>query len=84
MPTLTLYTKPDCSLCDEARAAIERVRARMAFALDVVDISADTALTERYGQRVPVVLVDGDEAAQYVVDELDLERRLAAGAGALP
>ena len=41
MPTLTLYTKPDCTLCDEAQAALERVRMRMPFELEVVDISAD-------------------------------------------
>ena len=82
MPTLTLYTKPDCTLCDEALAALERVRQRMPFALEVVDISADARLAERYGERIPVVLVDGEEAWEYVIDERDLESRLGAGAGA--
>ncbi len=82
MPTLTLYTKPDCTLCDEAQAALERVRERMPFELDVVDISADARLAEHYGERIPVVLVDGEEAVELVVDESELERRLGAGAGA--
>ena len=82
MPTLTLYTKPDCTLCDEARAALERVRERMPFELDVIDIRADAGLAERYGERIPVVLVDGKEAWEYVIDERDLESRLDAGAGA--
>ena len=43
MPTLTLYTKPDCTLCDDARDALERVRARTPFELEVVDISADAS-----------------------------------------
>ena len=73
MPTLTLYTKPDCSLCDDAQAALERVRARIPFELEVVDISADPELAERYGERIPVVLVDGEEAWEYVVDERELE-----------
>jgi N6-L-threonylcarbamoyladenine synthase len=30
-PTLTLYSRPGCHLCDDARAALERVRARAAF-----------------------------------------------------
>ena len=60
MPTLTLYTKPDCSLCDEAHAALERVRERVPFDLELVDISADLELAERYGERIPVVLVDGE------------------------
>jgi glutaredoxin len=82
MPTLTLYTKPDCTLCDEARAALDRVRARIPFALDVVDISRDADLAARYGERVPVVLVDGEEAWEYVVEERALEDRLTATAGA--
>ena len=81
MPTLTLYTKPDCSLCDEALSALERVRERVPFALEVVDIGADPALSARYGERIPVVLVDGAQAYEYVVDEAELQRRLAAGAG---
>ena len=82
MPTLILYTKPDCSLCDDAQAALERVRTRMPFDLEVLDISTDRGLAERYGERIPVVLVDGEETWEYVVDERELERRLGAGAEA--
>jgi glutaredoxin len=82
MPTLTLYTKPDCHLCDEARAALERVRTRVAFELETVDISADPRLGERYATRIPVVCVDGREAFEYEVDERELERLLGIPAGA--
>ena len=82
MPTLILYTKPDCGLCDEAHDAIERVRAQLAFDLRVVDISADPALVARYGQRIPVVLVDGEEAFEFHVDEGDLVARIESAAGA--
>ena len=82
MPTLILYTKPDCGLCDEAQDAIERVRARVPFDLRVVDISVDDTLVERYGTRIPVVLVDGEEAFEYEVDEGELTGRIEAAAGA--
>ena len=82
MQTLTLYTKPDCSLCDEAFAALERVRARVPFDLDLVDVSNDFDLAERYGERIPVVLIEGVEAFEYVVDESALEQTLGAAAGA--
>jgi len=81
MSTLTLYTKPECSLCDEARSALERVRTRVPFDLEVLDIGSDPQLVARYGERIPVVLVDGDLAYEFVVDETELEARLcAAGA----
>ena len=82
MPTLTLYTKPDCTLCDEAHAALERVRTRAPFQLEVIDIRTDRQLAERYGERIPVVLVDGEEAWEYVVDEGELESRLTAAGAA--
>ena len=81
MPRLTLYTKPDCCLCDEAAEALERVGARVPFTLEVVDISTDPELQRRYGERIPVVLVDGEAAFEYIVDEAALENRLSkAGA----
>jgi glutaredoxin len=82
MPRLTLYTKPDCHLCEEARAALERVRTRVPFEFEAVDISADPELAERYGTRIPVVLIDGREAFEYEVDERELERLLEIPAGA--
>jgi glutaredoxin len=76
MATVTLYTKPDCSLCDDAREALERVRARRPFELATVDISTDRRLTERYGERIPVIAVNGNDAFDYHVDETALERML--------
>ena len=76
MVTVTLYTKPDCSLCDDAREALERVRARRPFELHMVDITTDEQLDERYRERVPVIAVDGADRFDYHVDEPALERML--------
>ena len=78
MAKVTLYTKPGCCLCDDAKAALDRVRARRPFELSEVDVSTDPVLLERYGERLPVVSVDGAEAFEYLVDEDVLERLLAA------
>ena len=82
MPVVTLYTKPDCSLCATAAEALDRVRGRHPFELEVVDIAADAGLRDRYGERIPVVLVDGEPAFEYFVDEEALELRLAAAGAA--
>ena len=76
MATVTLYTKPDCSLCDDAREALERVRARRPFELHMVDITTDEQLDERYRERVPVIAVDGADRFDYHVDEGALENML--------
>ena len=75
-PTVTLYGRPGCHLCDEARAALERVRRRMPFEMVERDITLDDALHARYLVRIPVVFLDGDELFEYHVDEAALEARL--------
>ena len=76
MRTVTLYGRPDCHLCAEARAALERVRATHPFALEEVDIDADDELFKRYLERIPVVALDGEELFDFFVDEGLLRTRL--------
>ena len=65
MARITLYGRPDCHLCDEARAVLIRV----GEPFDEVDIERDEELFKRYLERIPVVAVDGREAFDYHVDE---------------
>ena len=76
MSTVTLYSRPGCHLCEDARAALERVRERAPFALVEVDIERDDALHRAYLERIPVVAVDGEELFEYFVDEATLAARL--------
>jgi glutaredoxin len=76
VPAVTLYGKPGCHLCEEARAAVERVRAERPFELEEVDISLDPVLYRRYGERIPVLALEGEELFDYVVDEAVLRERL--------
>jgi glutaredoxin len=80
-PTITLYSRPGCHLCDDARAALERVRTRTGFLLDEVDITTDDDLHRRYLERVPVVALGREELFDYFVDEAALEARLYRLAG---
>ena len=76
MRTVTLYARDGCHLCDDARAALERVRAVRPFHLEEVDIAADDGLHARYLERIPVVALDGEELFEYFVDEEALRRTL--------
>lgn len=58
---LRLYSKPGCHLCDAALAALDRLRPRQPYALEVVDITTDPELLGRYGERIPVLSVNGSE-----------------------
>lgn len=76
---LTIYTREDCHLCEEAMETIRRVGESVDadVALDVVDVDEDPELRAEYGERVPYVLVDGRPAFKYRVDEAALRKRLS-------
>jgi len=74
--TLTLYSRPGCHLCDEARAVLERARGRAAFEIDEINIETDDGLHARYLERIPVVVLDGEELFEYFVHEEALIRRI--------
>jgi glutaredoxin len=78
MTRLTLYGKPGCHLCDEARAVVADVRGRHPFELEEVDITRDPALEALYRERIPVVAIDGQEALELVIEAPELERCLAS------
>ena len=76
MPVVTLYGKPGCHLCDEARAVVERVRARRQFELRQVDVTLDPVLYREYGERIPVLALDGQELFEFHIEEAGLVERL--------
>jgi glutaredoxin len=73
---VTLFHANGCHLCESARRVIEGVRAEIPFELDEVDIEGDDELEARYRERIPVVLVDGEEAFTYFVTPDGLRRRV--------
>jgi len=76
---VVLFGKPGCHLCDEARAVVASVRARHPFELEEVDVSIDPELQRIYGERIPVLTVDGDELFEFHVEADELARRLQSG-----
>ena len=71
---VTLYGRPGCHLCDEARESLQRVQTRVSFTVHEVDITTDDRLHARYLERIPVISVDGEDLFDYEVDEDALEQ----------
>jgi glutaredoxin len=72
MARLVLYSRPGCHLCDDARVVLERI----GEPFDEIDIDSDDELFKRYLERIPVVVLDGEELYDFFVDEQDLRRRV--------
>ncbi len=73
---VTLYSRPGCHLCDDARAVIERVCADLGERYEEVSILDDPALLDRYAEEIPVTLVDGRQHDFWRVDEQRLRAAL--------
>ncbi len=76
MSAVTLYGKPGCHLCDEAREVVRSLRLDREFDLIEVDVTLDPGLNRQYGERIPVVAVDGEDAFEFFVDRQALQDRL--------
>jgi glutaredoxin len=71
-----VYGRSGCCLCDDALAALKRIAARVAFTLEERDIESDERLLAAYLERIPVIVIDGREAFELIVEEGALERAL--------
>jgi glutaredoxin len=76
-PRVTLYSRPGCHLCDDARAVIEAVCADLGETYEEVDITTDDDLEDRYRDEIPVTLVDGRQHDFWRVDAARLRAALA-------
>jgi glutaredoxin len=77
--SVTVYTRENCHLCEEAVETIERVAddEGVTLDLDLVDVDTDPELRAEYGERVPYVLLDGSPAFKFRVDERRLRKKLS-------
>lgn len=80
LPRVTLYTRVECELCDEAKEALLEVRRAIPFALELVDLDHEAPPDKRaaYDWEVPVVELEGRKIMKYRVDRARLARLLSA------
>ncbi|MBO0848455.1 MAG: glutaredoxin family protein [Pseudonocardia sp.] len=62
-------TRRNCSLCDKAMEAVRRICGELDVPWRGVDVDTDPELRAEYGDRVPVVLIDGREHGYFAVEE---------------
>jgi glutaredoxin len=73
---VTLYTRPGCHLCEEAKAAIAPLLREFGAQLREVNIEREAALEERYGWDIPVIFIGARKAAKHRVDVERFRRQL--------
>ena len=72
-PTLRLLSRPGCHLCDEMKDRLEPIVREAGVTLAIVNVDSDTALRERWGDEIPVLL---DEEGRLVAKGRDPEAKI--------
>ena len=72
-----IYSKPDCHLCDDAKAILRKLQRHHRFTLREVNIAGDAKLLAAYGTRIPLVFVNGHLVCKYFVDETAVIKNFA-------
>jgi len=74
---VTVYSRPGCHLCEEAKAQIAPLLAEFGARLIEINIDEDPQLREEYDYEVPVILLGKRKAAKHRVDLAQFRRQLS-------
>jgi glutaredoxin len=68
---VTVYSRKNCHLCQVAIESLESVKSELDFEIEKIFIDGDIELTNKYGEEVPVIHIDG---LHHDMFRVDLER----------
>ena len=71
-----IYSRPNCHLCDEAKAVIKSFSERYPIEITMTDVDSDPRLQRDYGLDIPVILLNGAEVCRHRVNPGDFEKKL--------
>lgn len=78
---VTILTRKDCHLCDVVYRIATHLQSELHFEMIILDVDSDSSLTEQYGTRVPVVLLNEIEHFAGSVTEEELRRAIIKRGG---
>jgi glutaredoxin len=74
---VTVLTRRECPMCETAVEAVRRICGELRVSWRPSDVDADPELRAEYGDRVPVILIDGREHGYWAVEEPRFRAALA-------
>jgi glutaredoxin len=73
---VTIYSRPGCHLCEEAKAQIALLLKEFGARLTEINIDKDPELRARYDYDVPVIFLGARKVAKHRVDPAQFRRQL--------
>ena len=74
--TVTLYSRPGCHLCEDARQLLVHLSPKFRIEINEVDITSDPDLVRRYDIRIPVMVFPNGRELEAPIRESDVRREL--------
>ena len=69
MVVVTVYSRSSCHLCDVALSNIEKFKSEFDFTVEIILIDGNLALEKKYGEEVPVILINGKPHDFFRIDK---------------
>ena len=73
---VSIYSKPGCHLCDEAKEAIRAAGCDDRITLTEINIESDSELMSKYRYDIPVIAINGVEAFMHRIDPTEFRERI--------
>lgn len=77
-PHVTIYSRPGCHLCEDAKATIEAARRGDEFTMEEVNIESESELLARYQYDIPVIAINGVDTFMHRVDPAEFLTKMRA------
>jgi len=65
----SIYTRPECHLCEEMIHALKKWQNQFDFQIQVINIDLDSSLISRFAARIPLLAVDDFEICEYHLNQ---------------
>ena len=77
IPTVTLYSRPGCHLCEVIKEQLKTIRRDMDFHIEERNIDEDASLREQYSDDIPVIAVNGQDVFKHRMDIVKFREMLS-------
>ena len=68
MTLITIYGRTGCHLCEDALTILQSMQEELNFEIEEILIDGDEELSKKYGEQIPVTLIDGEPHDFWRVD----------------
>ena len=76
MELVTIYSRKECQLCEEALNVLQKLKDELGFEISEIFIDGNEELEKQYGEQVPVTLIDGVHHDYWRVDPVRFKSSL--------